>query len=340
MMLLRKGLLEYFDVIFSNQDVKKTKPHPEIYLRCMVKAEVSPKETLIVEDSHIGRKAANDSGAFLCPVVDSNDVTYEKLNQYIMMHKDKTNTHPKWQGGNMKVLIPMAGAGSRFAKKGYTFPKPLIDVKDKTMIQVVTENINIDAQHIYIVQKEHFEKYNMEALLRVISPKCEIVQVDGLTEGAACTTLLAKEFIDNDCPLLIANSDQFIVWDSNEFMYTMGADSIDGGILTFRSTHPKWSFVELDDNGYVKRVAEKELISDIATVGIYYWTKGSDYVKYAEQMIANGTRVKGEFYTAPVYNEAIMDGKKIKTFDIEKMFGIGTPEDLSVFLNDEISKTI
>ena len=251
----------------------------------MVKAGVSPKETLIVEDSHIGRKAAQESGAYLCPVIDSNDVTYEKIKDHIVSHNEKSNLQPKWQGGKMKVLIPMAGAGSRFAKAGYTFPKPLIEVKGKPMIQVVTENINIDVQHVYIVQKEHYEKYHLKTLLNLISPGCEIVQVDGLTEGAACTTLLAKEHIDNDYPLLIANSDQFIEWNSNEFMYSMGADSIDGGILTFRSTHPKWSFVELDVNGYVKRVAEKEPISDIATVGLYYWTKGSDYVKYAEQMI-------------------------------------------------------
>ena len=174
----------------------------------------------------------------------------------------------------------------------------------------------------------------------MISPGCKIVQTEGVTEGAACTTLLAKEFIDNDYPLLIANSDQFVEWDSNEFMYSMGADTIDGGILTFRSTHPKWSFVALDEKGFVNRVAEKEPISDIATVGIYYWTKGSEYVKYAEQMIEKNVRVNNEFYVAPVYNEAILDEKRIKTFDVKRMLGIGTPEDLKIFLNDEISKRI
>jgi dTDP-glucose pyrophosphorylase len=234
----------------------------------------------------------------------------------------------------------MAGAGSRFSKVGYTFPKPLIEVKNKPMIQVVIENLNIDAEHIFIVQKEHYEKYHLKTLLNMISPNCKIVQTEGITEGAACTTLLAKEYIDNGYPLLIANSDQFVEWDSNEFMYSMGADSIDGGILSFRSTHPKWSFAELDEKGFVKRVAEKEPISDIATVGVYYWSKGSDYVKYAEQMIAKNIRVNGEFYVAPVYNEAINEGKKVKTFDVKKMWGIGTPEDLSIFLNEEISKRV
>jgi HAD superfamily hydrolase (TIGR01509 family) len=334
MMLLRKGFLEYFDFFYSNQDVKYPKPNPEIYLRCMIKAGVSPKETLIVEDSHIGRKAAQESGAYLFPVVDSNDVTYEKLNDHLFKYKEARQFKPKWQGGNMKVLIPMAGAGSRFSKAGYTFPKPLIEVKGKPMIQVIVENLNIDAQHIFIVQKSHYEKYHLKTLLNLISPGCEIVQVEGLTEGAACTTLLAKEHIDVDYPLLIANSDQFVEWDSNEFMYSMGSDSIDGGILSFRSTHPKWSFAKLDKNGYVERVAEKEPISDIATVGIYYWAKGSDYVKYAEKMIEKNVRVNDEFYVAPVYNEAIQDGKKIKTFDVKSMWGIGTPEDLKIFIKN------
>jgi dTDP-glucose pyrophosphorylase len=158
--------------------------------------------------------------------------------------------------------------------------------------------------------------------------------VEGITEGAACTTLLAKEFIDNDQPLLTANSDQFVEWDSNEFLYSMQADEVDGGILTFNSVHPKWSFAKTDEDGFVTEVAEKKPISNNATVGIYYWSKGSDYVKFAEQMIKKDNRVNGEFYVCPVYNEAIEDEKKIKTFHVEKMWGLGTPEDLKVFVNE------
>jgi HAD superfamily hydrolase (TIGR01509 family) len=340
MMLLRKGLLEFIDFFYSNQDVKNPKPSTEIYLQCMIKAGVSPKETLVVEDSHIGRKAAIESGAHLCPVIDPNDVTPEKINEHLESLETKKHAKPRWQGGKMNVLIPMAGAGSRFASAGYTFPKPLIEVKGKPMIQVVVENLNIDAQHIFIVQKDHYEKYHLKTLLNLVSPGCKIVQVDGVTEGAACTTLLAKEHIDNEYPLLIANSDQFVEWDSNEFMYSMVADGIDGGVLTFRSTHPKWSFAALDESGYITRIAEKEPISDIATVGIYYWTKGSDYVTSAEKMIEQNIRVNNEFYVAPVYNEAIDHGKKFKVFDVKKMWGIGTPEDLDIFLNSEVSKHV
>jgi dTDP-glucose pyrophosphorylase len=227
----------------------------------------------------------------------------------------------------------MAGAGSRFEKAGYTFPKPLIDVEGQPMIKLVTENLNMDANFIYIVQKSHREKYNLDALLNLISPNCKIVEVDGLTEGAACTTLLAKELINNDSPLLLANSDQYIEWDSNEFMYKMVETNSDGGIVTFPATHPKWSFVKIDEFGFVSEVAEKNPISNIATVGVYYWSKGSDYVKYAESMINKNIRTNNEFYVCPVFNEAISDGKKIRTFEIKKMWGIGTPEDLNVYLN-------
>jgi dTDP-glucose pyrophosphorylase len=202
------------------------------------------------------------------------------------------------------------------------------------MIQVVVENLNIDARYIYIVQKSHYEKYNLDYLLRLVTPRCEIVQIEGVTEGAACTTLLAKEFIDNGDSLVIANSDQFVEWNSGETLYSFMADGIDGGIVTFYATHPKWSFAKIDEDGIVTEVAEKKPISDIATVGIYFWKKGSDYVKYAEQMIERNIRTNGEFYVCPVFNQAIEDGKKFRVRNIEKMWGLGTPEDLNYFLEN------
>ena len=240
----------------------------------------------------------------------------------------------RWQDNNLNVLIPMAGAGSRFQAAGYTFPKPLIEVRGKPMIQVVVENLNCESPHTFIVQKEHRKEYNLDTLLNLITPKCNVIEVDGMTEGAACTTLLSKEIINTDQPLLIANSDQYVQWDTSEFLYKMQEQDADAGILTFKSTHPKWSFAKVNDEGDVTEVAEKKPISDIATVGIYYWKKGSDYVKYAEQMIEKNIRHNNEFYVCPVFNEAIKDGKKVKTFDIENMWGLGTPEDLDFFLKN------
>lgn len=335
MMLLRKGLLEYCEFYISNQDVINSKPNPEMFLRAMIRLGVAPVECVIVEDSHVGRLAALSSGAFLCAVKDSSGVTYEKIRSTIALNDIKEAIRPPWQGENMTVLIPMAGAGSRFAQAGYTFPKPLVDVRGKPMIQAVVDNLNIEARHIFIVQQEHYDRYNFKHLLKLIAGgDCDIITVTGITEGAACTTLLAKKYINNNNPLLIANSDQIIQWDSNEFMYSMTADNIDGGIPIFEATHPKWSFAKLDEVGFVERVAEKDPISRNATVGIYYWKRGSDYVKYAEQMIAKDLRVNNEFYTCPVYNEAIADGKKIKIFPVKTMWGLGTPEDLERYLRE------
>jgi dTDP-glucose pyrophosphorylase len=232
----------------------------------------------------------------------------------------------------MNIIIPMAGHGSRFLQAGYTFPKPLIEVHGKPMIQVVIDNLKVDAHFIFIVQKEHREKYNLDSMLSLLAPGCDIVDVDKVTEGAACTVLLGKEFINNDNPLVIANSDQFVEWSSLDFFYKMNEQNLDGGIVSFKSTHPKWSYAKTDSNGFVLEVAEKKTISDIATVGIYYWKKGSDFVKYAEQMIDKNIRVNKEFYVCPVYNEAILDGLKFKTFDVPKMWGLGTPEDLDYYL--------
>jgi len=326
--LIRKGFLEYIDFLFTNEDVENPKPDSEMYLRCILAAKCNPDETLIIEDSHIGRKAALRSGARLCPVTCPNDLTLDRIKEFLI----EQEIRPKWNGGKMNIIIPMAGAGSRFEKAGYTFPKPLIDVNGKPMIQVVVENLNIQAQYIFIVQKIHYTKYNLEHVLNLICPNCKIIQVEGVTEGAACTSLLAKDLINDSSPLLIANSDQFVDWDSNEFMYSMVGDTIDGGILTFKSTHPKWSYVRLNESGFVVEVAEKKPISNIATVGIYYFKKGSDYIAAAERMISKNIRTNNEFYVCPVFNEMILDEKKIKIFNIPKMWGLGTPEDLNTFL--------
>ena len=333
--LIKIGVLEFVDYYVSNQDVVNPKPYPEMYWKCMTACGALPKNTLIIEDSHIGRQGAMDSGGHLLAVENSHDVTWNKIqNKLTSMENQMTDNNIPWRDSKLNVLIPMAGAGSRFAQAGYTFPKPLIEVNGKPMIEVVVKNLNIEANYIFLVQKEHYEKYNLKYLLNLIAPNCKIVQVDGITEGAACTTLLAKEYIDNDAPLVMANSDQFIEWNSNEAMYAFGADDIDGGILTFKAHHPKWSYAKVGSDGFVSEVAEKRVISDDATVGVYYWKRGSDYVKYAEQMIEKDIRVNNEFYVCPVFNEAIQDAKKIKIKNVTGMWGIGTPEDLTYFLSN------
>ncbi len=236
----------------------------------------------------------------------------------------------------MKILIPMAGEGSRFAKEGYTFPKPLIDVNGRPMIQAVVENLDFDCEYIFLIRKSHIESYSgiLDTLDRITNGRYKYVVVDELTEGAACTALLAKELINDDEDLLIANSDQIIQYSPENFKALKEMTTVDAIVFTFNAVHPKWSFVKTNSRGYITEVAEKRPISNIATCGIYWYRKGSDFVKYAEQMIEKNVRVNNEFYIAPIYNELIGDGKTLIPFYVHKMWGVGTPEDLNRFLGE------
>lgn len=241
----------------------------------------------------------------------------------------------------LNIVIPMAGRGSRFAKAGYEMPKPLIDIYGHPMIEYVTVNIRPNCEHrfIYICQEEHLEKYGLAEELKRMSPGCEIVTIDHITEGAACTVLLAEKFIDNDDAMMIANSDQYVDTDINGYLLAMGEK--DGLIMTMPADDPKWSFIKYDDEGNVTMVREKEVISNEATVGIYNYRHGRDFVKFAHQMIDKNIRVNNEFYVAPVYNEMIEAGMKIGYCDVgAKMFGLGVPEDLNFFMEKEVCRKV
>ena len=328
---------KFVDFKISNEEVRNPKPHPEIYLKCMIETQSKPSDCLILEDSHVGRIAAQESGGMLLPVKNLNEVNIKIINDYIKDLDPDVQSKTQWSDKTLNVLIPMAGAGSRFEKAGYTFPKPLVEADNKPMIQWVIESLNLDSNYIFLVQREHQQKYNISSTLKILKPNCKIVYLDGVTEGAACTTLLAKKFINNDNPLIIANSDQFIEWDTSKTMYNFYSKKIDGGILCFNSSHPKWSYAKVDKNNYVKKVAEKKVISNNATVGLYFWKKGKDYVNYAEKMIKKNIRVNNEFYVCPVYNEAIKDNKKIIIDRADKMWGLGTPEDLDFFIKNKLT---
>lgn len=326
-------IIDFIDEVISNQDVDNSKPHPEMYWKAMIKFKINPENTLIIEDSPHGLLAASRSKAKIYRVKSPSELNLKNfLNIMDNIDKGENRFAPKWEDRELNVVIPMAGAGSRFSKAGYTFPKPLIEVQGKPMIQVVVENLNVKANFIFIVRKEHREMYSLDTTLNLIAPNCKIVVVDKLTEGAACTALLAKEHINNNKPLFFANSDQFVEWNSNEFFYKMNETDCDGGIPVFTSTHPKWSFIRTNDDGNILEVQEKNPISDKATVGFYYFKNGSEFVRCAEEMIENNDRVNGEFYLCPVYNYLIKDGGIVKPFNIKEMWGLGTPEDLDTYL--------
>lgn len=243
----------------------------------------------------------------------------------------------------LNIVVPMAGYGSRFAKAGYELPKPLIPVHGNAMIRLVINNLRPRQQHrfIFLCLQEHIERFQLDFLLKKWAPGCEIVPVAQVTEGAACTVLLAKGLIDNDDSLMIANSDQWVDIEVNNYLQTMDALGVDGLIMTMWADDPKWSFVRLDVEGRVTEVVEKQVISHEATVGIYNFRRGADFVAAAEAMIKKGLRVNGEFYVAPVYNELIAEGQLVGYSNIGKvgsgMYGLGIPSDLEMFLNSPVS---
>jgi len=243
----------------------------------------------------------------------------------------------------LNIVIPMAGLGSRFAKAGYQDPKPLIHVHAWPMIQIVIKNLTPRIPHrfIFICQEDHIQHYALDKKLKQWTNHAEIIALSGLTEGATCTVLQAKSLINNEEPLMIANCDQYIDINIDDYLSAQHNGNVDGLIMTMRANDPKWSYVAFDERGWINRVVEKEVISNEATVGIYYFHRGSDFVRGADQMMAANKRVNGEFYVAPVYNELIAEGKHISSYSIGSdevgMYGLGTPEDLNRFLSLPIS---
>ncbi len=240
----------------------------------------------------------------------------------------------------------MAGRGSRFADAGYELPKPLIEIHGQPMIQYVINNLrpNQPYRFIFLCLSEHIKKYGVDQLLKSWEPNCEIVAVDRVTDGAACTVLLAKKFIDTDESLMIANSDQWVNVDINAYFNVIESRQLDGLIMTMWADDPKWSFVRLDESKSVTEVVEKKVISNEATVGIYNFKRGVDFVKAAENMIRKDLRVNGEFYVAPVYNELIASGQLVGYYNIGQvgsgMHGLGVPADLNEFLALPLSKQL
>jgi len=243
----------------------------------------------------------------------------------------------------LTIVIPMAGRGSRFADAGYKDPKPLISVRGVPMIKLVIDNLRPSRPHrfVFICQREHVAAYGLEPRLAAWAPGCAIVQLDGVTEGAACSVLTAEAYLD-DSPLMIANADQYL--DVSMDDYLDAADGLDGMIMTMTASDPKWSFVAVDERGLATQLAEKVPISDEATVGVYNFAHGRDFARAAREMIARDLRVNGEFYVAPVYNMLIEQGARIGIHNIGNeangMYGLGVPADLELFLSLPISRRV
>lgn len=238
----------------------------------------------------------------------------------------------------LNIIVPMAGAGSRFARVGYNLPKPLIQVLGVPMIRLVIENMRPARPHrfIFICQHAHVAQYGVADKLQAWAPGCAVVLLDGVTEGAACTVLAAADEINPDAPMMIANSDQYVEGAIDDYLGAMDRPDVDGLIMTMWADDPKWSFVGFDAQGRVDRVIEKEVISNEATVGVYNFRHGRDFIDGAREMIRRDLRVNHEFYVAPVYNLLLERGYRIAVHNVGReyagMHGLGTPADLEKFL--------
>jgi dTDP-glucose pyrophosphorylase len=239
----------------------------------------------------------------------------------------------------LNIVIPMAGHGSRFAQAGYDVPKPLIPVLGQTMTELVVNNLRPSQPHrfIFVCQQAHLDRYGLADHLRQIAPGCAFLPVSQVTQGAACTVLLARDLINNDDPLMIANCDQYVDISIDDYLARMEQDQLDGLIMTMSADDPKWSFVRLDAHNNITEVVEKVVVSNEATVGIYNFRHGRDFVDAAERMIALDKRVNGEFYVAPAYNELLERGSKLGYYNVGSerhgMYGLGIPADLDYFLS-------
>lgn len=236
------------------------------------------------------------------------------------------------------VLVPMAGLGSRFIKEGFKVPKQLINIKDKHLIDISLDCLNYeDCNLIFVVRDETVYNFHIDELLKKkFGDDIKIVVLDKLTDGSVCSCLYAEKYIDNDAPLVIHTLDiEFRPVFDPHMMNDLDADGL---LLTFKSNSANYSYADVDENGYVKRTAEKKAISSNACVGIYGFKKGSDFCKYSREMIAKDIRTNNEFYIAPLYNLFVDDGKKIMTSDVDKMHVFGTPDEFHFYKENVIRK--
>ena len=234
----------------------------------------------------------------------------------------------------LTIVVPMGGEGRAFAERGYSFPKPLIEIDGRPMIEYIVRNLTPSEPHefIFVCKEEQLKRYALGEVLRLIAPGCKIVSMRQATAGALFSVLLAMDHLKPDHELLVANADQFIDRSVDEFLFCSRAPGTDGCLLTFPNTHPKWSYARIE-GGQVVAVAEKRPISRNATAGLYYFRETEAFIAAAERMIGKNAALGGEFYVCPVYNELILAGKRVTAFPVDRseMHSLGTPEDLELF---------
>ena len=237
----------------------------------------------------------------------------------------------------MNVVVMLAGDGGNFVKNGQKYPKLLTEINGKTMIEIVLEGLTSltipENNIIFMVRKYDNDRYYLGDVIRLILPESQIMSVEGETAGAALTSLLAIEYLDENESLVLVNGDQLLDYDENELVKFFVKNDADAGVFVFNSFHPRWSYVRTDEDGLVVEAAEKKPISNQATAGFYYYKKTFEYIKSAKRMILKGGDVNGLYYICPVFNEMILEQKKILTYSIDskKYHSFMSPEKVKEF---------
>lgn len=239
----------------------------------------------------------------------------------------------------MKVVIPMAGAGSRFAKQGETTPKPLIQVQGVTLIEHAIKSFDVDAEFIFVTRKFTDPAHNIQlsALLRKLRPEHVEIQLSQLSQGASDSVLAAEHLINNQEPLIVYNCDQIMKWDPQEFLQFVTTNVCDGAVVLYKSMDPKNSFARLD-NHVITQIVEKQPVSDHALVGFHYWRHGSQFVKSAhalkQEFRATG---RPECYVSETYNFMISEGACVLPYHVAPhvYVPLGTPEDVAVYVGTQ-----
>ena len=242
----------------------------------------------------------------------------------------------------MNIVVTMAGSSEEFYKDGSSYTKFLVEIGNKTMVEHVVESLNSLLNKgnnvIFLIRKEDDEKYHLGNVIRLLVPEVRIVIVGDNVSGAAITSLFAIEHIIKEDPLILINGDQIIDIEHQDIARNFTLSGMDAGVVVFESFHPRWSFVKCSDNGLVIEAAEKKQISSLATAGLYYYKRAEEYIKCTKNMILKDNNVNGKFYICPVFNEMILDGKKIITYkiDSDKYHSLMSPKKVKqyeIFLN-------
>lgn len=217
----------------------------------------------------------------------------------------------------INVLLPAMGT-SAFFKDAY-FPKPLIEINGKTMIEMVVDNYeDIDPKnYIFVFSDTDCKKFHLDDSVKILSPASKVIKLSNQTAGALCTCLMAVEYVNDDIPLIIANSDQIIDIDYKKVLNHFEKIGADAGVITFPNIHPRWSYARKNGEEVVE-VTEKRPISKDAIAGFYYFKKGSDFIQAAKNALIKQNNLDGKYYISASINEVILMGKKVGYYDIKK----------------------